>query len=359
MSANILDLDVLRSINHLGITINPNYMGDLIYKLIETVKQYGKNIGILYRDIGQVFQYLLRIKYLGNINQVIFEFDTIHQFINIVCYNNDQTKTYLKIFLSIIDEPTIKYIENDRSGFIPSYCDEKISLKPGEYLINISHCLLAFIGFNRVRLDDDSCLVTKNNNGEEIRTKLWLYYLLKNGKSWYSKFGYEPGNSSIQEYNMLIADVRKLKLQEISACLKQMLAANNKCYLDTSLVEISGKIVALIGQTDETLYQYTNNHSLEKFTCLTNNLTQSMYSKNVSIEIQEVSTSDPVQINPIKCDSDDESDDDSDDKCDSNHNCATKKYITLSFPWFYTIKNLLVANVMQINNNIHQHYYLQ
>jgi hypothetical protein len=342
MTSPVLDLDTFKSITHLGIHFDVKYMNDSIYKLIDIIKHYGKYIGILYYDIGQVSQYLLKTSYLKNTMDAVFEFDSTFQFINIVYYNTDQTKTYLKLFLSINDEPTIKYIENDRSGFVPCYTNDKITLKPGEYLVHMAHCLLSYIGFNRIRLDDDSYLITKNKNGDEIRTKLWLYYLLKNGKSWYSKFGYEPGNCCILEYNLLIADVQLLKLQEISACLQQILATDNRQYLDNNLVETSEKIVSLIGKSEHTLYGYTINHCLEEFTNLTNNLMQSIYSKNVSIKTKQLGGS--INNHTI-CESDEDSD------------CEHHTYTTISFPWYHKIKKLLIANITQVNNDINHHFY--
>jgi hypothetical protein len=334
MATNILDLDLFKSITHLGVVFDIKYTSATIHRLIEMIKHYGKYVGVSYRDVGHVLQYSLKTKYLKNILNAMFEFDMTQQYIIIVYYNDDQTKTYLKLFLSVNDEPTIKYIENDRSGFVPCYTDDKINLKPGEYLMHMAHCLLSYIGFTRIRLDDDSYLITKNTNGNEIRTKLWLYYLLKNGKSWYSKFGYAPGNCSILEYNLLITDVKILKLKEISACLRQILSANNKKYLDNSLVEISEKIILIIGQSDHTLYDYTICHSLEEFTNLTNNLTQSIYSKNVTLEIKK-------EMNDSDLSSED---------CDY-------EYYTLNFPWYHLIRKLLIANITQINNDIKNHYH--
>ncbi|XWV24713.1 putative ORFan [Tupanvirus deep ocean] len=348
MSSNILDLDVFRSIKHLGININTKYIGDLIYKLVEVVKLFGKYNGIAYRDTGEIVQYILPIKYLKNTFIITLEYDNSYQFINLVYYNDDQSKTYLKIFLSINDEPTIKYIENDRSGYVPDYSDSKVSLKPGELLINLSHCLLSYIGFYRVRLDDDSYLITHNTDGE-VRTKLWLYYSIKNGKSWYAKFGYEPGNCSVHEYNLVLNDVRNIKLNEITECLQKLLNAPNVEYIDQSLISISNYLIQHINNSGETLYEYTNNHNLQDFTILTNNLTQSMYSRNISIELK--TNDNDKKISKIS---------DTDNDAYSDDEDFVKSYYQLSFPWFHTIKKLLIANVIQINNNIGEHfYYLQ
>lgn len=328
----ILDLDKSLSIKELGIYVNPKFMGDLIYTLMVTIKKNGKYLGITYYESMQISQYVIQIKYLNNIMNVIFEFDHSVQFMNIVYYNDDQSKTYLKIFLSIDDEPTIKYLENDKSGFVMGYQDNNVLLKPGEYLVNFAHCLMSYIGFYRLRLDDDSYLITKNKNGEEIRTKLWMYYLIKNKKSWYAKFGYVPGNCTINEYNLLIEDVSSIKLGEISLKLKQILSARNKHFIDPLIIETAELLVDVIGNSNETLYEYTINHSLENFTLLTNNLFQSFFSRNLNLVI--------VDNNNIQ----------------TNNNIKSS-YITIDFQWFNTIKKLLVINVMQINNNIANCYY--
>lgn len=328
--SNILDLDIFKSIKHLDITIDIKFIDSLIWKLVKMVKKFGKYNGIIYCDTGTIIQYVLPIKYLKNTLEIKLEYDNNYQFINIIYYNQDQTKNYLKLFLSIKDEPTIKYIENDHSSYLPFYVDDKVTLKPGGYLMNFAHRLFSYIGFTRVRLDDDSCLITKNENGDEIKTKLWLYYSLKNGKSWYAKFGYCSASCNIIEYNMIIKDVRNIKLNDISSCLKKLLDAPNRRYLDSSLVMTSDILLNLIDKTTETLYEYTLNHTLEDFTTLTNNLTQSMYSKNVSIEIESEN---------------------------DKHNSTNIECYTLSFPWFHIIKKLFIANAMQVNNNIGEYFY--
>lgn len=358
--SRILDLNTGLSIKELGISINPKFMGDLIYTLIETIKIKGKHIGNICYESWQMLQYVVPIKYLNSVINMVFEFDHSIQFMNIVYYNSDQNKTYLRIFLSIDDEPTIKYLENDKSGLIPCYTDKNLSLKSGEYLINFAHCLMSYIGFYRMRLDDDSYLVTKNKNGEEIRTKLWLYYLIKNKKSWYAKFGYEPGNCTINEYNLLIDDVRSIKLDEISSRLKQVLSAQNKHFFDLIIIETAKLLVNHIGYSAETLYEYTINHCLEDFTLLTNHLFQSFFSRNLNIEI--------IDKNNYSLDcnvkSNDKNNNYNNNCCDSNknvnsikHNNKFPAYTTIDFPWFHIIKKLLVHNVIQINNNIGCSYY--
>jgi hypothetical protein len=353
---NILDLNKMKSIKYFERDIDTKYLTNTIRKLIELVKMFGKNNGSIIRDIGETTQYKLLIKYLIHVLPIFFEFDYSYQFVNIIYYNNDQTKTYLKLFLSINDEPTIKYVENDHSGNIPSYHDDNINMKPGEYLINFSHCLLSYIGFERIRLDDDSYLITTNSFGNEMRTKLWLYRLLCHGKSWYSKFGYEPGNTSIHEYDLLITDVGNIKLCDILSCLKKLLEAANIKYFDQNLVQTSQKLVKLIDASNETIYQYTKNHTLEEFTDLTNNLTQSIFGRNVSLQIKNSKTifgrNVSLQIKNSKTICCEEIGSDAESGEENN-----MQYYDLEFFWFDKYKKLLIGNVIQINNNIKKYFY--
>ena len=207
------------------------------------------------------------------------------QYINILWYGNDHTKIYFKLFLSINDDPTIGYIENDKSGTVPHYIDttNNINLKPGAYLVNFAHCFINYIGFNRSRLEDDSYLIFKGVAGNEIRTKLWLYYLLMKGKSWYANFGYRPGHSfqlSISGYEMTLEDFKNIKLREISGCLIKVLTMNDEM-ISNDLMENSRIVVDIIGTSDETIGQYCKNHSLEEYSCLINKLIQSMYNKRI------------------------------------------------------------------------------
>lgn len=348
LGIELIDLDINLSIkSHMNIRTDIS-IDNLICKLVELVKIHGKYVSILNRDIGDVYQYNLGLKYLNIIIVFTFEFDNLCQFLNIVYYNNDQTKSFLKLALSIADEPTVKYIENDHSGQIPSYRDTTISLKPGEYLIHLSHRILSYLDFNRVRLDDDSCLITKDEAGIEIRTKLWLYYLIKHGKSWYAKFGYEP-NTNRTEYITLINDVRSLKLTDICKCLRNIIgpypseqllpkenanvipvskskkkrdrkkrAANRSANtVSPTFIAISQDILSQLESCDETLYEYTMRCSLVEFTNLSNNLSQSIYAKSIIIND-----------------------------------------ITIDFTWYHMVKKLQFANILQINNDIRNHHYI-
>ncbi|AYV85462.1 MAG: putative ORFan [Satyrvirus sp.] len=320
---NILDLDTSESISDYEIAINTMHLSDTIYKLIELIKMYSKYLESFYREIGEIHQYILKIKYLNIILPYTFEFDQSYQYINIILYNDDQSKTYLKLFLSINDDPTIKYIENDRSNYVPSYHDKNIDLKPGEYLVHFCHQFITYIGFPRTRLDDDSYLITTDFSGNKIKTKLWLYLLVTKGKSWYAKFGYEPGNCNINEYMMKISDVQFIKLGDVAEQLKTIQNASKKQYFDKSFLEICQNLVEIIGESNETLVEYAKNHSLEEFTLLTHNLTQSVFSRKNYIEISSV-------VEFVKF---------------------------VEFKWFEKCRQLFFANVSQINNNVKNHFY--
>lgn len=316
----LLDLDKYRSINELNIQIDTRHQQDTINKLINIVKTHGTNRGIIYHDTGDVQQYCLQIKYLNMIFEFAFEFDVLAQYILIVLYNNlDVSKIYLKLRLAINDDPIIQYIENDHSGFINGYSNNNIKLKPGECIINLVHCLLNFIGYSRVRLDDNSQLVRVNNNnlGSEQRTKLWLYLLLTKGKSWYSKFGYEPHSANQQEIQLKINDIKAIKIDQIVSIIKSINMINNLEHINETLLSVSDNVYKLIGHIhNQTLGEYINECSLENFTILTNNLTQSVFSKKYIIAQSEV-----------------------------------------SFFWFDLFQQLFVLNVMQINNNISKYFY--
>lgn len=317
---NILDLDKCISINELAYVDSKN-MSSTLYQIIDLVKKFGRYMGIMYRDIGQFLQYQLDIKYLDNKIPIIFEFDNGVQFINIMYCNNNQDKTYLKLYLSISDEPTIKYIENDHSGFVPNFNDGKRILKPGEYLVHFSHSFFHFIGFKRVRLDDDSHLIRIDSEGREIRTKLWLYSLLTKGKSWYSKFGYAPGNSSMEEINNFVGDVRDIKLGDVKKELVDVM--NNYTDFDDNLTKLSRALVDLIGESTENLIEYTINHSIEEFTKLTNHLFQSVFGKKYYL-----------------------------------FHVSNSNEVVVEFHWYELYNKLFVANVMQVNNDITHHYFV-
>lgn len=335
MDTIILNLDESKSINDICHGINADNMSSTIYLIIDLVKKFGKNIGVIYQDAIQLKQCQIPVTYLNITIPIVFEFDDSHQFINIVFYNHNQSKTYLKLFLSIIDEPTIKYIENDHSGVVPSYSDEKIKLKPGEYLINFSHCFMSYIGFKRVRLDDDSYLVTKKSidDDKEMRTKLWLYSLVSKGRSWYAKFGYEPGNSNIHEYDLLVSDVRNINLGEVSMRLSKLISAPNKDDFDPALLDFSSSLVKIIGSFNKSLREYTIEHTLEEFTVLTNILTQSIFGKKIYILA------------------------DSSLSKNTNDDIDLSQYSILEFPWYDQYKKLLIANIIQVNNNIMNYFY--
>jgi hypothetical protein len=363
-----IDLDRYRSISELGIDINAKYLRDAIYQLIKLIQGQTIRVGTIYRDTGDVQQYRTQIKYLNNYLTFSFEFDHLYQFLHILLYSKDQTKTYLKICLAINDDPLIQYVENDHSGYIPTYIDDKIKLKGGEYLINLTHCLLSFIGFSRIRLDDNSQLISIDETGVENRTKLWLYLLMTKGNSWYAKFGYEPCNISLHELQIRINEIKLIKLSEIILRLKPIVDFEYKSDLNQALVSAANEIVNLIKDhsninsntlcdhshiNSNTLYDhshinsntlcdctfgdYTKSCSMEKFSNLTNNLMQSVFSKRYAIHMKHNN-------------SNEECDEDSEKSIISNT-------IFLEFFWFDKFQQLFVGNVMQINNNISKWFY--
>lgn len=327
MAQNILDLDLSHSIKDYDDTINAKHMIGTLYKIINLIVKFGKYIAIIYNPIVNTYQYSLNVKYLKRMIPIIFEFDNDCKYINIVYYNKDQTKTYLKIRLSMIDDPMITYIENDKNSVLPSYSDDKISLKPGEFLIHFCHKLISYLGFNRIRLDDDSHLKTISKTGIEIKTKLWLYSLISKGKSWYEKFGYIQSNCNNTEYQMKIMDMQNIKLDDVVSVLKNIINVQNKKYIENDLLEISQTLCQLIGPSKETLYEYTINHDLEDFTILTNYLTQDIFGRKINIF--------------------------STDSLEDNEN----KYTTIEFPWYNRYKELFIANVLQTNNDVNNSFY--
>ncbi len=315
---SIIDLDKYDSTVIKEFNINVKYLPETVLKLISIIKHLGQYLGIYYdKDIGEIFQYELSMKYLNIIIPIICEFNNMQQYLTILLYNNDRSKIYLKLYFSTCDEPILKYIENDRTGVVPSYRDDKINLTCGAYLVHFVHCLVSFIGFSRMRLDDDSHLVIKGANGLDIRAKLWLYLLITRGRSWYTKFGYEPSNVTLDVYIMCIADMRNIKLDDVSKTLTRIKTAKNAHLLESTLVATTLFLIDLIGNSTGTLYEYTQTHSLEQFAYLTNNLTQSVFSKKYQI---------------------------------TNEENMTNNWII--FPWYETYTQLLMANVLQVNNNI-------
>lgn len=307
-----LNLDKLKSVKEIESYFSTKTMSATICNLNLLVKKFGKHNGIIQRDTD-VEQYSITITYLKFDLVVFFEFDFTGQFTDIIIYNNDQTKKYLRITLTINDDSTIKYIENDRTGTIPTINEKNIILKPGEYLINFAHCFLSFVGLNRVRLDDDSLLIIKKND-TEYRIKLWLYCLITKGKSWYSKFGYSPPN--VNELEMTLNDIKNIDLGSVTEILGEIISY----YLDTNesvtnkhLVNVSKEIVQIIGSFTGTLENFTKSNSIELFSTLTNNLDQSVFAKKIFLD---------------------------------------KKSKLIEFPWYQIINNLFMSNVCQINNNI-------
>lgn len=294
-----MDLDTIKSIKELNVVIDTKHSIGTICTLIQLVQTHGTFMKIDSRDTGNIYQYSIQFKYLNNILPITFEFDSTNQYIEVIYYGINTV--YLKIHLSIIDYPMIKYVHNDKSN-IPGYSDGNITMKPGAYLMNFAHCLISFIGYDRVRLDDESHLI-KSVDGIEIRTKLWLYLLVVKGRSWYAKFGYVPV-VNYTEYTIALNDFRNVKLCDVVTTLNLSLINNT----DSHFVENSTSIINLIGSSDQTMMEYTMSHTIDEFTTLTNRLTQSIYEK-------------------------------------------------YKFPWYELYKRLLFANVMQINNCVSGSFY--
>jgi hypothetical protein len=325
-----LDMDRIESVNSLGIHINPTYSQDTIIKLISLIKFFGSNMTIIERNHLEEFQYHLSIKYLNQKLPVTFEFDASCQYLNVVFYNTDQTKTYLKISISLLDCPYLKYIESDGSAFLPEYQDSNIVLGKGEYLIHFAHRFINFIGHNTMRLDDDSYLIKATNpltnpTDRVIKTKLWLYLLITKGRSWYKKFGYVPSSVSFLEYDMIIEDVRQIRLNDIYKLVTKILDANNLSDCDINLKIQLEQIKSILLPLDldnsiRTLFTYSKSASLEEFTELTNCLTQSVFGKQYVLMFDKMT-----------------------------------EFVV--FSWHELCNKLFIANVMQINNDISNSFY--
>ena len=405
-----------------------------ISQLINIVKQFGAPIGKIFRDDREIEQISFNFQYLAKTLNIIFEFDMFKQHIGCVFYNNatTQEKKYLEIILSINDIPYLKYIENDKSDIIPTYQDDHIQLGGGEYLMHFAHSLLFFIGYNNCRLDDDSHLKLD----VRLRIKLWLYLLIKNGKSWYRKFGYLPATVSVTEYNLIIEDMRKIKLMDIKESIMKVRELNRLSELselsklsfgtlkDVLLLSVETLYGLLEGcSPTETIYDYIMNRDICASAVLLNEITQSVYSRSYefiitreketfvipeksqenSLEIPEKSFEIPEKSleNPEKSpeksqeipeksqeipeksleiseksleisekmidiqmpagtlsNTGENRDEPSDDEEDvyPNPNLIYETYM-ITFNWYTIYSKLMIANVMQTNNDITDHFY--
>lgn len=238
---NILDLDKLKSINDYY-KINTTNKFHTIYVLGNLIREFGTKINQT--------TYTLYVRYLGHNIPLTFIFDAHSQFIDIKyeIFELKDTKCGLYICLAYNDDPIIKWIESHPG--VPTY----LSTGRGEYLMNFAHCFLHFIGFTRVRLDDDSYLTISTT----IKLKLWLYLLLLTGRSWYSKFGYVP-TTPLLEYQLLISDIKSIKLNEIS----------------------------IVENSTQTLEEYIKSHSIEESAILLNTIFQSTFKSFFWYEIYD------------------------------------------------------------------------
>jgi hypothetical protein len=251
---NTLDLDTLKSIND-HVHINTINKFQTIYKLIHLIKTYGFK--------KCVNMYDMNIKYLNKIMLISYEFDDTGRYI-IIKYDSNTNKKMSNLILNFTDydDPFISWIKKGK--YVPTYesDDTGIVLGPGEYLINFVHRFLHFIGYKRVRLDDDSYLKIKKPDGTKIKAKLWLYLLIKQGRNWYSKFGYTSSNISTGEYNLLINDIRSINLTHVS---KELSPENH-------LFELIKEL-----PLNQTLYEYIQSHDIYTNMDLLNNLFQSVH----------------------------------------------------------------------------------
>lgn len=279
----ILDLDNPSTIEEYDHGITQCYPRNKIDRLIKLIRRLEKP--------PHSDHYAITVKYLDTIKTLILEIDDLGKTIHLLHYNCEQTKVYLKILISVSEDPMIKYIESDGS---------KIgSIKSGEYLMYLSHCLMTYLGFQRSRLDDDSRLIL---SGGKIRVKLWLYLLITQRKSWYSKFGYQASNCYPSEWDIAIDDARSISLEEVVDTLR-------KCSKINYLTQVSYFLVDFIGGSRQTLYQFTTTHPIEDFAILTNCLMQSVFEKRGN----------------------------------------------LSFFWYDRLTKLRLANVLQVNHHVSDH----
>ncbi len=279
----MIDLDKNNSIQNYYANFN---VQNQILQLIQLISIIKKNATYVC-DSCDTIEYKLNVKYLKQILEIIFQISNDSTYINII-YCNGQ-KIYLKINLSDKNDPVIKYYHDDETKNAINYADDKIKLEPEEYMIHFSHALLSFFGFRRVRLDDSEIFLQSNLN-----VKLWLYHLLTKNCSWYTKFGYEPDVCMSSELNLLINDVKNIKLNKVYQCL-----------VDN---HIESDLTVLIEGLTDTLGQYIVKHDIVEFTNLANLLYQSTFNKS-------------------------------------------------EFFWYKLMEKLYFANLSQVNNNVTSYFY--
>ncbi len=322
MSDQILDLDANESISTL-VDLDVRNLTNTLYHLGNLIKMHGTYESTTYvhpYDASIKQFYRLSLRYLGFCLGTVFELSISQQLINritLLLYNVDRTKIYLNLCISMADDPMLIYIENDQTGYIPTYTDANVKLSGGAYLMNMCHCFLTYIGFDRMRLDDDSYLVVKNNVGDSIKTKLWLYLILTKGRNWYAKFGYISINP---DQPILIADVKNIRLDHIVDQLLQVMTLHQSGrLLDTSLITSTKDILSIIGEENIsglTLETYAQTRPFIRTALLLNNLGQSVFTK-------------PLQS--------------------GTHN--------ICFTWAEPYHKLAIANIVQTNNNISNYVY--
>lgn len=262
-----------------------------IYRFIKLLQKYGRKN----KD-----HYILNITYLTKDLELCFVHDSCMKFLRI--YYTVNGETYLKIcFRSGVSDPLIEWIKDDHRGNIP----KADGINGASYLINLSHRLLSYLGYDRCALDDDSYLELTGT-----KCKLWLYLLLTRGRSWYAKFGYVSEIYSQEEYLLRVRDLKNISLHKIDETLVE---------IEKNVIEeIKGKIKAIREITSihqGTLEQYSKNNNVEDVAKLINLLFDSSFCKEYTIGSRV-----------IKCE------------------------------WYCVYERIFLANINQINSNIRRSY---
>lgn len=266
-----VNLDTGNSIRDHNSTIDISKPIDAIPKIIQVISRIQPDFSIVCSDMGEHFQHTITVTYLKKPIPLTFEFDVFAQFINVVWYKTNLEAVFLKILIPCNHHPSISYVHNDHSGEVPEYHDDAINLKPGEYLMNLAHALLKWTGFSTVELQDETTYISMGKTGE-IRSRLWLYQLVKKGSSWYSKFGYQRVDTH-SKLNVTLSAFRSTSLDSIQKYLHQQLQDHHNQFF----TETANTILELITDLTETIGSYLYTHSFKEFNKLINALSQSTF----------------------------------------------------------------------------------
>ena len=137
----------------------------------------------------------------------------------------------------------------------------------------------------------------------------------------------------------------------------------------------------LIENSNETLVEYSKNHTIDEFTLLTNNLYQSIFSKKIMIRINSkpchptlsqtgrlsgssetrqtlsvngrLSGSSETRQDKILDEDNDVSNDENDDDVSDDEN--NYEYVTCD--WYDKFHQLFIVNICQINNDLKSSFY--